>query len=943
MAEYINTANDLERAMRMAYLESGSIPAKDRIKDFRDVLSSMLTRGQIFANGMAGEGYGRLRSDQGGNTGYDNTPLQRSLAAGSAYEPLGKYGGDLSKLPDVPSIFREEAAKFFGDVLQNPDIVKLHTDYGNPIVVQQRQEAAGNDWTKHWLYGVSQNPDEINGAGSNNQHAHGTMTGVQLPKSFNPGFDGAAQDWINKYKSIDGLTTPEAVQQMVDYAATPDFSIPAAGTDGYADDVYAAAGLGPVPNRSLGDNVTSYPNTSSTAFAGNFDPAAYLAANPDVARSGSDALEHYRNYGFAEHRAIDAAGDRLAVNPFDFSGRNVSGNVGFGSLPGVTNLGMDVAQTLGPSQTASTLPPGVSPAIEQMYEAILHRPADAAGGQAWSQALNSGALSLDQIQARLLGGDEARTVAASGLAPTLGPSTTVQALDGSGQPLSAGAQQADQIYRTNLGRPAEAAVLQAYSGEANGSAALGQLAANVYGSTEANTYRGQLAPEQAAQIQAQNANLFGAPTAATIGAGNSLSPLPANFDPQAYAAANPDVVAKGIDPTLHYQIFGAHEGRVLAPPGYTPTLGPGSSVQAQGLGIPGLDQSMPSTNAATIGAGNALTPLPPGFDDAAYLLANPDVAAKHINPEEHYQLFGAREGRALAPEGYQPTLAPQMASTIGAPGLSPTIGAPSAVHGFDPAQYLQANPDVARSGMDAVTHYEKFGFGEGRAIDLAGDRLSQNFDGGAYLAQNPDVAMAGLNPLDHYLKLGGNEGRAFTTGLSPFDFSSFNAGGGLGAGPQSMSSAYGVTPTPIAPPVSNLGFSGLDASAGLGGGLGSFGSSFGITPTSFGIGSPSASSMGTSGLGASGGIGQGQGIDAIGAPQLSVVGGYLGNVRSDGTTGGKSLAQTNAEFNAATQRLFDSARAGNARQDALFQVMGPSNNIGATTTLSSFASPMRWL
>jgi hypothetical protein len=33
---------------------------------------------------------------------------------------------------------------------------------------------------------------------------------------------------------------------------------------------------------------------------------------------------------------------------------------------------------------------------------------------------------------------------------------------------------------------------------------------------------------------------------------------------------------------------------------------------------------------------------------------------------------------------------------------------------FDPAQYLALNADVARSGVDAATHYAQFGHAEGR-------------------------------------------------------------------------------------------------------------------------------------------------------------------------------------------------------------------------------------
>jgi SAM-dependent methyltransferase len=39
--------------------------------------------------------------------------------------------------------------------------------------------------------------------------------------------------------------------------------------------------------------------------------------------------------------------------------------------------------------------------------------------------------------------------------------------------------------------------------------------------------------------------------------------MPPNFDPQAYLAVNPDVLAAGADPAEHYRLFGWHEGRAV--------------------------------------------------------------------------------------------------------------------------------------------------------------------------------------------------------------------------------------------------------------------------------------------------------------------------------------------------------------------------------------------
>lgn len=71
---------------------------------------------------------------------------------------------------------------------------------------------------------------------------------------------------------------------------------------------------------------------------------------------------------------------------------------------------------------------------------------------------------------------------------------------------------------------------------------------------------------------------------------------------------------------------------------------------------------------------------------------------------------------------------------------------------FDAEFYRRANPDVAATGADPLTHYLQIGWAEGR-------NPSPLFDNDWYFEQNPDVAKAGLNPLLHYLSAGASEGR----------------------------------------------------------------------------------------------------------------------------------------------------------------------------------------
>jgi hypothetical protein len=71
---------------------------------------------------------------------------------------------------------------------------------------------------------------------------------------------------------------------------------------------------------------------------------------------------------------------------------------------------------------------------------------------------------------------------------------------------------------------------------------------------------------------------------------------------------------------------------------------------------------------------------------------------------------------------------------------------------FDTSWYLAINPDVRAAGVNPLTHYLNEGWRQGR--DPA-----PNFDTQFYLFKNPDVARAGMDPLAHFLQFGKSEGR----------------------------------------------------------------------------------------------------------------------------------------------------------------------------------------
>ncbi|HKP26705.1 MAG TPA: glycosyltransferase [Dongiaceae bacterium] len=109
------------------------------------------------------------------------------------------------------------------------------------------------------------------------------------------------------------------------------------------------------------------------------------------------------------------------------------------------------------------------------------------------------------------------------------------------------------------------------------------------------------------------------------------------------------------------------------------------------------------------------------FDPAWYLEAYPDVAARKVDPLEHYIRHGAREGRD-----------------------------PNRL--FSSSWYLANNPDVTESGLNPLAHFVLRGAKEGR-------NPGPLFDTKWYLDANPDVASSGVNPLLHFLRHGAREGR----------------------------------------------------------------------------------------------------------------------------------------------------------------------------------------
>jgi hypothetical protein len=112
----------------------------------------------------------------------------------------------------------------------------------------------------------------------------------------------------------------------------------------------------------------------------------------------------------------------------------------------------------------------------------------------------------------------------------------------------------------------------------------------------------------------------------------------------------------------------------------------------------------------------AKKPVTNEFDSAAYLLANPDVAAAGMDALTHYNQYGRTEGRTWG-EAPMPMPKPFAYEDTSSPMPMPKPYMYEVPSEFDSTAYLAANPDVAAAGMDAAAHYNQYGRLEGRTWD----------------------------------------------------------------------------------------------------------------------------------------------------------------------------------------------------------------------------------
>ena len=153
------------------------------------------------------------------------------------------------------------------------------------------------------------------------------------------------------------------------------------------------------------------------------------------------------------------------------------------------------------------------------------------------------------------------------------------------------------------------------------------------------------------------------------------------FDASFYLAKYPDVRDSGIDPFLHFLMYGAAAGRSPHPL-FDTAFYLAHYPQAAKSGL------NPVLHFLRCGASAGFNPHPL-FDTIFYLNQYPDVANFGCNPLIHFIEHGAREGRDPHPF-------------------------------FDTKRYLAAHPHVAAAGVNALIHYVCYGVSQGPPLPATG-------------------------------------------------------------------------------------------------------------------------------------------------------------------------------------------------------------------------------
>lgn len=526
---------------------------------------------------------------------------------------------------------------------------------------------------------------------------------------------------------------------------------------------------GTVPNGSFGDGITPNgptevptvgpgPNAPSVPYNG-FDAQAYLAANQDVVNSatyGSNPLQHFLDYGYAEGRTLDPQGHQIAqgVDLNQYLAQNIDvAQSGQNPLEHFLRYGAAEGRTLGPGALTGTIgAPFPTPTIGGGAFTNLLGPTP---GQTVTASPGIG--NFDFSSAYLA---QNKDVAAAGMSPwehfLRYGAQEGRALNTAGDRFDPNAYLAQNADVQQAGQDALAHYLSFGAAEGRAAPLIGAdgTVHNVASLGVTPTLSASLAPYLHPQGIAPNVP---APFGQTIGpsSGQSVTASPGIGDydfSSAYLAANADVAQAGMGAWEHFLRFGAKENRAI--------------------------------NAAG-----------DHFDPNAYLSENVDVRDAGQDALTHFLTWGAAEGRDAPIIG-----ADGVTRDIGNLGVTPTITA-SLMPFLQPqsAAPLIGPPDAVQAWSPGTV--SPFGFG-GNVSQGVG-----NGSFGAGITPNQQVSpygFSGLNPSGFLGATAQSLGGSYAVG-SAADLGFGGTGGGGGSGGDGTIDPFGFGGDVSGFDVNNLG------------------------------------------------------------------------------------------------------------------------------------------
>ncbi|MDC7682863.1 glycoside hydrolase family 99-like domain-containing protein [Asticcacaulis sp. BYS171W] len=245
-----------------------------------------------------------------------------------------------------------------------------------------------------------------------------------------------------------------------------------------------------------------------------------------------------------------------------------------------------------------------------------------------------------------------------------------------------------------------------------------------------------------------------------------LDPSP-TFSTSGYLGLYADVLEAGMNPVLHFYMYGRSEGRQMLPSavsfGTEPELSTDLFRLAGKFDVEFYNRQLGKTldideaieHYLNRGWRDLLDPSE-NFSTSIYLDLHPDVRESGMNPLVHYIDYGISEGRAT---GSSKTMAfnkmPDSQSdvtTTDAAAAIPSWEVELILDHIDAEFYGAQLNDANLSNEMAARHYLAIGWADG--LDP-----NQEFCTDDYLYMYPDIAATGVNPFLHYTANGKSEGR----------------------------------------------------------------------------------------------------------------------------------------------------------------------------------------